>query len=89
MTLNFLCDIVKVPERVKISNVLPSFVLLELDFAAKNGTSRAFVELDCTACPRNAKQFELFTGGAVMAVPFVSRKRLNPRDLEAEGKFYP
>ena len=24
-----------------------------------------------------------------MAVPFVSRKRLNPRDLEAEGKFYP
>ena len=24
-----------------------------------------------------------------MAVPFVSRKRLNPRNLEAEGKFYP
>lgn len=24
-----------------------------------------------------------------MAVPFVSRKRLNPRDLHAEGKFYP
>lgn len=24
-----------------------------------------------------------------MAVPFVSRKRLNPRDLEAERKFYP
>ena len=24
-----------------------------------------------------------------MAVPFVSRKRLNPRDLEVEGKFYP
>ena len=24
-----------------------------------------------------------------MAVPFVSRKRLNPRDLDAEGKFYP
>lgn len=24
-----------------------------------------------------------------MAVPFVSRKRLNPRDLESEGKFYP
>lgn len=79
----------KVSERVKISNVLPSFVLLELDFAAKNGTSRAFVEPGCTACPGNAKQFELFTGGTAMAVPFVSRKRLNPRDLEAEGKFYP
>jgi predicted histone-like DNA-binding protein len=24
-----------------------------------------------------------------MAVPFVSRKRLNPRDLKAAGKFYP
>jgi len=24
-----------------------------------------------------------------MSVPFVSRKRLNPRDLEAEGKYYP
>ncbi len=24
-----------------------------------------------------------------MAVPFVSRKRLDPRNLEAEGKFYP
>ena len=89
MTLNLFCDIVKMSERVKESNVLPSFVLLELDFAAKNGTSRMFVELDCTAFYGNAKQFELFTGGTVMAVPFVSRKRLNPRDLEAEGKFYP
>jgi len=24
-----------------------------------------------------------------MAVPFVSRKRINPRDLKADGKFYP
>ncbi|MCR5766687.1 MAG: DNA-binding protein [Treponema sp.] len=24
-----------------------------------------------------------------MAVPFVSRKRLNPQDVDAEGKFYP
>ena len=24
-----------------------------------------------------------------MAIPYVSRKRLNPRDLTAEGKFYP
>lgn len=24
-----------------------------------------------------------------MSVPYVSRKRLNPRDLEAEGKYYP
>lgn len=24
-----------------------------------------------------------------MAIPFVSRKRLNPRDMKAEGKFYP
>ena len=24
-----------------------------------------------------------------MAVPFVSRKRSNPRDLDADGKFYP
>ncbi|MDE7227259.1 MAG: HU family DNA-binding protein [Treponemataceae bacterium] len=24
-----------------------------------------------------------------MAIPFVSRKRLNPRDMDAEGKFYP
>ncbi|MBQ1833876.1 MAG: DNA-binding protein [Treponema sp.] len=24
-----------------------------------------------------------------MAVPFISRKRLNPQNLEAEGKFYP
>ena len=24
-----------------------------------------------------------------MAIPFVSRKRLNPRDMDAEGKYYP
>ena len=49
LTLGRFCAILKLSELVKKSNDLPSFVLLELDFAAKNGTSRAFVEPGCTA----------------------------------------
>lgn len=30
-----------------------------------------------------------FVNEDITKLPFVSRKRLNPRDLEAEGKFYP
>ncbi len=95
MTSEYTHVIVKLVKQVKKSKVQPSFTKVKLNSAAKIGTSRMFVELDCTACSRNAEQFEIAerkssqNKEAGMAVPYVSRKRLNPRDLDAEGKFYP
>ena len=74
---------------MKISNEKLSFDVVRLDFAAKNSASRMFVELDCAACSRECKTAGKIKGDMLMAVPFISRKRLNPQKLEAEGKFYP
>lgn len=88
MTRNLFYAIVKLVKQVRKSNNSPSFTKTRLNFAAKTGVTRMFVKHGYTArTTGNAKQPR--SGGNIMAVPFVSRKRLNPRNLEAEGKFYP
>lgn len=59
LTSEYTHAIVKLVKQVKISKVQPSFTKVKLNSAAKIGTSRMFVELDCTACSRNAEQFEM------------------------------
>ena len=59
LTSKYTHAIVKLVKQVKKSKVQPSFAKVKLNSAAKIGTSRMFVELDCTACSRNAERFEL------------------------------